>query len=204
MYWNPTPHLARHQPINDRVKYRTYRFAGTVKVNEYRDHPEETFKKIIYLVRDSQENPRYTYQLRDWARMIAREYGAETQDELIFAVYDWTKNNMVYVNDPAYNELIHSAEVLMRRHFELGELSGDCDDFTILICSLLLQLGIPCKARMVKLKQRDGSYQFAHIYPMARAANGQWYALDATEKRRQLGWEAPHLSGHSKDFTFWS
>lgn len=202
MYYNTNAHVARSQPINDRVKFR--HFAGTVKVQEYRDSPQATFRKIIHLVRDSAENNRYTYQLRDWARMIAKQYGAATQDEIIFAIYDWVKNNMVYVNDPAYNELIHSAEVLMRRHFELGDLSGDCDDFTILICALLLQLGIPCKARMIKLPQSDGSYQYAHIYPMAKASNGVWYSLDATEKQKQLGWEAPHRHGDNKDFVFWS
>lgn len=203
MYWNSNAHISRGQPLNDRVKHRLYGFANTVQVQEYRDSPHATFDRIIHLVRDSQENNRYTYQLRDWARAIAREYGAETRDELIYAVWDWVRRNMVYVNDPAYNEMIHSAEVLMRRHFELGDLSGDCDDFSILICALLLQLGIPCKIRMIKLRQGDGSYQFAHIYPMAMAADGRWYALDATEKDRPIGWEAPHMAGHNKDFRFW-
>jgi len=203
MYWNATPHVGRHQPLNDRVKHRLYHFAGTVKVQEYRDNPVETFRRVVGLVRDSQDNSRYTYQLRDWARMIANEYGAQTRDELIWAVYDWIKRNMVYVNDPAYNELIHSPEVLMRRYFELHDLSGDCDDFTILICALLLQLGVPCKARMIKLPQADGSYQWAHIYAMAQAADGQWVTLDATEKQRPIGWEAPHRPGDVKDYRFW-
>lgn len=202
MYWNSNAHISARQPLNDRVKHRLYGFSGTVKVQEYRDNPNATFRKIVSLVRDSQDNARYTYQLRDWARLIAREYDAESQDQLIYAVYDWVKRHMVYVNDPAYNELIHSAEVLMRRHFELNDLSGDCDDFSILICSLLLQLGIPCQVRMIKLQQADGSYQYAHIYPMALTSTGEWIALDATEKARPIGWEAPHLDGHNKDFRF--
>lgn len=202
MYWNSNAHIARSEPINDRVKFRHYQFAGTVKVQEYRDSPTETFRRIAALVRDSQDNARYTYQLRDWARVIAREYGAQTHDEIIYAVWDWLRRNMVYVNDPAYNELIHSAEVLMRRHFELGDLSGDCDDFTILACALLLQLGVPCKARMIKLRQADGSYQWAHIYPMALSGSGRWVAMDATEPDRPLGWEPPHRPGDSKDFRF--
>lgn len=199
MYWNRNS-LGRHQPLNDRVKHRHYHFAGTVQVNEYRDAPEETFERIIMLVRDSQENVKYTYGIREWARSIASEYGAQSQDDLIFAIYDWTKRNMVYVNDPAYNELIHSAEVLMRKHYELNDLAGDCDDFSILICSLLLSVGVPCKIRMIKLRQSDGSDQWAHIYPMAMTRSGEWISLDATEKNRALGWEAPHRT--HKDFRF--
>lgn len=202
MYVNRSAHLSRHQPLNDRVKYKAQHFAGTVNVNEYRDAPEETFRRITMLVRDAQDNARYCFGIREWGRAIAREYGAQTRDELIFAIYDWVKNNMVYVNDPAYNELIHSAEVLMRKHFEVGDLAGDCDDFTILICSLLLSQGVPCRARMIKLRQPDGTMQWAHVYAMAQAANGRWIALDATEPQRPIGWEPPHRPEDEHSFTF--
>jgi transglutaminase-like putative cysteine protease len=200
MYWDRNQHLSSRQPLNDRVKHRHYHFGATVQVAEYRDAPEETFERIIGLVRDSQDNARYAYRIREWARQIANEYGAEDQDSLIYAVFDWVRRNMVYVNDPAFNELIHSAEVLMRKHFELGDLAGDCDDYTILICALLLAVGVPCRSRMIKLPQSDGSLQWAHIYPMARSHSGEWIALDATEKSRAFGWEPPHEV--HKDFTF--
>lgn len=97
--------------------------------------------------------------------------------------------NASYVNDPAFNELIHSAEVLLDEYDKNGIVTGDCDDFTILTCALLLAVGVPCKARMIKVQQSDGSYQWAHIYPMGLASNGYWVAMDATEKDRFLGWE---------------
>lgn len=184
------PHL-----LHGRLQY-----SGQVRISEYRDTPEETFRRIIHLVRDSQNNKQYCWELRNWAIAILSESGADGHDASIQAIYDWVKSNMQYVRDPHYNELIHSAEVLMQRYFAGAGLQGDCDDFTILICSLLLAVGIPAKVRMIKLPAPDGSIQYAHIYPMAMLSNGGWIALDATEKSEPIGWEPPNWG--VKDFTF--
>lgn len=199
-----TPHNAEYekgQPLSERVKHRS--FLGGVVISEYRDSPLETFQRIIYLIRDSQDNSRYSYQIRDWAIYILKQFGAgKGADGKISAIYEWVKANMNYVNDPAWNELIHSSEVLLRRWREMDSLYGDCDDFTILICSLLLAVGVPCRIRMIKQRQKDGQLHYSHIYAMARDQAGNWLALDATEKDKYLGWEPPHPSGQHKDFTF--
>lgn len=191
--------LSGSVPLSERVRRRRLAYGNRVEIAEYRDTPEETFQKIINLVRDSQDNKQYTWELRDWALMIARQANAETHDDMIVAVFEWIRDNMVYTKDPAYNELIHSAEVLMHRYFSGQGLHGDCDDFTILICSLLLALGISCKARMIKLPAPDGSVHFMHIYPLALTESGQWIALDATE-HEPIGWEPPNWG--VKDFRF--
>lgn len=186
----------RSQPLNERVKFRNRKIAqNKVIVQEYKDSPLETFKRVQYLIKDSQDNIRYCYQLRDFALAITKKYQAKTNDERIAAIYDWVKKNMEYLNDPYYNELIHSSEVLMNEFLRTGRVHGDCDDFTILICSLLLSIGIPCRARMIKLPNHKGHQQWAHIYPMALSERtGEWIALDATEKDKYLGWEPPHNS----------
>lgn len=189
-----------NSPLHERVRHKQLAYGDKVHIAEYHDSPEETFRRITYLVRDSQENVAYVWDLREWALSIVRQSGATTQDEMIVAIYDWVKQNMLYVRDPAYNELIHSSEVLMHRYISGQGLHGDCDDFTILICSLLLALGITCRARMIKLPYDDGSVNYAHIYPMARLSDGDWIALDATEANEPIGWEPPNWG--VKDFTF--
>lgn len=199
-------HYERRQPLGERIRYKKRYDPKKVIYQEYQDSPLETFKRIGQLVQDSQDNPNYAYQVRELALKILRRYGDGRQlsdVEQAQAIYHWLVTNMNYVNDPYFNELIHSAEVLIDRYSETGELSGDCDDFTILACALMLSVGIPCRSRMIKVRDPLGRINWAHIYPMA-GVGGQWIAMDATEKDRYFGWEPPEgkLPGYRKDWNF--
>lgn len=204
-------HYTARQPLAERVKYKAYRAPKKVQIAEYTNSPHETFKRITWAVKDSQENAEYAYEVRDLALSILRNSGYNdgmdlSHDQKIAAIYSWFLENVSYVNDPYFNELIHRADTLVHQYNEKGYIAGDCDDFTILACALLLSVGVPCRARMIKTRSPvSGHYNWAHIYPMAMLENGQWVALDATEKDRHFGWEPPEgqQANLRKDWTFW-
>lgn len=201
-------HHERRQPLGQRVKFRQYTpRPNKVQISEYRDSPHATLKRIAQLVNDSQDNATYCYDVRRFALWVLQQHGSGfdlSNDEKIAAVYYWMVSNASYVNDPAFNELIHRADVLLDEYDKNGIVTGDCDDFTILACSLLLAVGVPCKARMIKVAGQDGQMNWAHIYPMGLGSNGQWIAIDATEKDRFLGWQPPEGNNPSyrKDWDF--
>lgn len=204
-------HYTGRQPLAERVKYKKYHTPQKVQIAEYANSPLETFKRISWAVKDSQENAEYTYEVRDLALSILRNSGINggmdlSNDEKIAAIYDWMLRNVSYVNDPYFNELIHRVDALIQELERKGYIAGDCDDFTILACSLLLSVGVPCRARMIKTRHPvTQQWNWAHIYPMAMLDNGQWIALDATEKDRFMGWEPPEGQEPSlrKDADFW-
>ncbi len=108
----------------------------------------------------------------------------------IRAVFEYVKNLVDYVEDPYDIEYIqHTLKTLLER------LKGDCDDYTIAICSLLLSHNIPCRIRIVAT-EKEG--RFDHVYPVA-IWDGKKIALDAIYKNRQIGQEPP-LIYSKKDF----
>lgn len=51
-------------------------------------------------------------------------------------IFDYCYNNWHYVNDPSSGDLYQSASSSLS-----NGLSGDCDDFAILVCSMLMSIG---------------------------------------------------------------
>jgi hypothetical protein len=78
---------------------------------------------------------------------------------------------------------------------------SNCDDFSSLLCSLLLSLGIPCRLKVIRT--RDAK-EWNHIYAeggLPRAAPTRWYSLDASVPK-PFGWEAPaSMVAESRIFT---
>ncbi|MBL4862192.1 MAG: hypothetical protein JKY09_04135 [Crocinitomicaceae bacterium] len=62
----------------------------------------------------------------------------------------------------------------------------DCDCFTVLIGSILTNLGIPFKMRMTRYQAAD----FEHIYPVAETPNGEEIIIDCVVHR--FNYEVPY------------
>lgn len=95
-------------------------------------------------------------------------------------VWDFTVLNVRYGNDTRNRDTYADISTT------LGNQEGDCDDHTIVICTLLESLGYETRARVISL---DGQY-WAHVYPVV-LIDGDWVAMDTTENRKTFGWESP-------------
>lgn len=107
------------------------------------------------------------------------------------AVFDWLRR-WKYVKDPHKRELLHTPPRILKQ-IKRYRTVRDCDDFSILGVSLLLQLGHRVQLRMIGPTPRD----FTHIYfadwlPMPPDSRPRWVAMDATMKTKPMGWESPH------------
>lgn len=118
-------------------------------------------------------------------RCKARDFKCE-----IARIWEFVVLNVRYTAD------IDDADLYQDVRTILATRSGDCDDMTIVFCSLLRSVGFECAARVISL--RGDSWD--HIYPLVKnPRDGSWYALDATEDSKDLGWEFPNPS-RVKDF----
>ena len=77
-----------------------------------------------------------------------------------------------------------------------GMLVKNCDDFTILLDSLLASIGYPVGARIITASPDKG---FHHIYSLVKV-KGRWIPLDPTNKRFKIGQEPRYYK--KKDFQF--
>jgi len=107
-------------------------------------------------------------QERDWDGEVA-------------AAFHFVRQNVRYTRDPYEAELFQKP----RRTLELG--IGDCDDISILLGSILQNIGYPVILRIIGL--RGGTYQ--HVYVMAGIpphAPTRFVPLDAS-RGEGPGWE---------------
>ncbi|MEO0199445.1 MAG: transglutaminase-like domain-containing protein [candidate division WOR-3 bacterium] len=133
---------------------------------EYEKKPqneEEAFEVMRQLIREGSENPCVRKFALDIAEKCSKDLGipvvvppveelyskALTQEEIKYVnafishcekvarnIYERVRSKMVYVSDPPddyYQKAYYTLEIL--------DFKGDCDDFAILICSLLRSIG---------------------------------------------------------------
>jgi hypothetical protein len=95
------------------------------------------------------------------------------------AIFHWVRKNIRWTRDPTDKEALHSAAEILR----LG--IGDCDDFSILMCSLLGTIGH--RTRLVTISNHpEDPMQFSHIYCEVQL-DDQWIPMDAGRRRPAFG-----------------
>jgi hypothetical protein len=114
------------------------------------------------------------------ARIKAYDFAGEAR-----AIYNSVLRNMRFTRDVRGKETLHSARELVRLRM------GDCDDFTILMCSLLESVGLATQIKTVANDERDPQ-TFTHVFPEVRI-NGKWVAADAARRHPAFG-KAPRVS----------
>ena len=112
--------------------------------------------------------------LRIVRKLVGKDWTGEAR-----AVHEWVRDNIRFVRDITDVELIHDAE----RVLQFGQ--GDCDDKSILFCSLLESIGHP--TRFVAIGFAPDEY--SHVYSETLLGK-TWVASDTTENV-PFGWEPP-------------
>jgi transglutaminase-like putative cysteine protease len=142
-------------------------------------------------------------EMRKLALQITRGCQARDGECEARAIYNWTKSNVRYSGDVGPHKLGRGGPVegidlfqTAARTVDFG--AGDCDDASILNCTLALHNGLACKYRVTGPAGRE---EFTHIYAMVglpKNAPKKWIALDTTLPHGKLGTEAPY--GRRLDF----
>jgi hypothetical protein len=101
------------------------------------------------------------------------------------AIYESVRRNLRFTRDIRGKETLHSARELVRLRM------GDCDDYTILMCSLLESIGLRARIKTVANDERDPE-TFTHVFPEV-SLNGKWVAVDAARRQPAFG-KAPRFS----------
>lgn len=93
------------------------------------------------------------------------------------SIYRWVRDSVRYVRDVAGVETLHSAELILRN------MSGDCDDKSILLAALLGSVG----ARTMFVACGPRPDKMVHVYVRVLVKD-RWIGADATEPQ-PFGWE---------------
>lgn len=129
----------------------------------------QTVARMAELIRASLNDPLVILTAGHIARMSGTSNKMRAR-----GVFYWLKSHVTFENDDRHLrrlfgererdqlELLIEPRVLLRT----PGATGDCDDFTMLACALLLQLGIPAKIVTAKA-DRPEPWRWSHVYALA-------------------------------------
>lgn len=108
-------------------------------------------KKVSYAIKPTHPT------VRTYAVQLARQFPGPYKTDQVGAIWRHVKRNWRYVSDPRGSEYFAPANETI----EAG-LAGDCDDFAILLASLIEAIG--GSARIVVASGRTGNHAFCELY----------------------------------------
>ena len=150
---------------------------------------EDSVNAIIQLIRDSRNNTRVRQTVEN---ILETEVAEKKWVEEIRAVYNFVKRKMHYMRDPDGYEYIKTPDKMIREIQQKGVTSGDCDDHTTLLGSLLINAGYAIRIVIIVSKYNP-SNNYNHIYLYAnKPFTDEWLSLDATAKDQNFGYEAEY------------
>lgn len=129
---------------------------------------------------------RDTYQVSALAEQLKGNSVAATSKN----IWNWLRENTKYKLDKkGLEELRTPARSIVdgRRGLSQKNYGIDCDDYTILISAILLNLGIEHEYRITAYEKRG---QFQHIYPVAKDKNGNQFVIDVVPEIPHFNYEA--------------
>ena len=137
-----------------------------------KDGTAATLKIMSQLVKNGKKSP----LIIELARRIVRGIPPKQWSKEIAAIQQWVKNNIRYTKDIRGVETIQTPEQTLRLR------TGDCDDMSILVASLLETIGHPTRFKAIGFQ--PGS--FNHVFPETKIAH-KWVSVETTEPVG-LGW----------------
>ncbi len=135
----------------------------------------KTVSIIRDIIKNSVKNPRW----RDIAIKLIRHVPQRNYKAESMILFRFVRDRVRFTKDT------HGLETVQTPYVTLFKLrAGDCDDFVTALGTLLVSIGH--QIRLVVIGSKSKRYD--HIY-LQDYLNGQWVALDPSDKRFKFGWE---------------
>jgi len=136
----------------------------------------QTIDQMRALVDEALRDPSILRTAKDILR------GVPAFDDLSEAqsLYNWVRSNIRFTKDPVNKETLYPPSELLQIR------SGDCDDISMLLATLLMAVGYPARLMTVAASGDE----FSHVYVEGQI-NGQWIPMDPARSDSQFGVAPP-------------
>lgn len=125
--------------------------------------------------------------LQRFAAQILMNAGLDShanKRDVIAAIWRYVKQ-IRYIHDPAGSfDSVQNARTTIAKGF------GDCDDLSVLLATLLAQVGLTPRFVLARYKEKSKGYDHVYVDVELSQAEGGRIALDPSANRRGAGWES--------------
>jgi PKD domain/Transglutaminase-like superfamily len=143
---------------NDIVSFTISATPGGPQVSQKAQRTEEFFKKEI----NEKINVGNQSVRDEGVRLVGRRSGAQSIDQ-ISSIYDYLVGNWTYVSDSRGLEVFQYSNYTLEMGREVGSSGkGDCDDFAILLASLIDSIG--GTPRIILANGPAGGHAYTEVY----------------------------------------
>ncbi len=174
-------------------------FGGVVRysVESLPEDPDEATRRTIERMSELAIDDAASSLVLGVARALRNQHASHGNVEYTEAVFRFVRGRLRFVRDeiaaaPVRELDAATAEVLVRPVdvLRMPASVGDCDDYSMLVASLLLAGGVAC-AYVTVAADPSAPDRYSHVYVIAEVAPGQWQSLDASHGS-YAGWEVPN------------
>lgn len=150
--------------------------------NNYQISGKSTTLKYYADVYDTIEHiKRIVSQNYRTINQLAYSLQSNTQEKTLNNIWDFVRTNIKYKNDEPGKEQLRTPQRT------LHDKTGDCDDMSILISSILMNLNFAHNLIIAAYKNKN---QWQHIYPIAYDSNGNEFVLDCVPEIPRFNYQA--------------
>jgi len=125
--------------------------------------------------------------LQRFAAQILMNAGLDShanKRDVIAAIFRYVKQ-LRYIHDPAGSfDSVQNARTTIAKGF------GDCDDLSVLLATLLAQVGLTPRFVLARYKEKTSGYDHVYVDVELPQVEGGRIALDPSANRRGAGWES--------------
>jgi hypothetical protein len=170
-------------------------FMADVKLDIRQTNPNDSDKSVadtVALMGTHANNACSSQQIKE-ALQQAGINNSTNEDEAIRKIFHWIKGEVTFIQDedhlrkmfydPESKELLITPPALL----SMSNPSGDCDDFSMLACAMLMAKGVKCDFVTVAANS-SFPREFSHIYCMVATRDGRNIPFDASHGKK-VGWE---------------
>lgn len=137
--------------------------------------------QTLKLMRELVKNGKKTANVRQTAVDLTSFLPSKSWGSEIGTLFRFVRDQIRFVRDINGIETLHTPDAMLELR------SGDCDDKSVLLASLLEAIGHP--TRFVAVGRSAGEYE--HVYVETKLG-AKWIALDPSEPV-EPGWEPPNM-----------
>jgi hypothetical protein len=143
---------------------------------------QDTLQRMRAIVHKSVRDPRLIALARQLtANLTSRDYAGE-----IKALFEWVRDNIRYARDiEGVETLIEPADLVF--NLELGR-QGDCDDFSMLLATLLKIMGHRARFKAGTVTGARQGHVWVEVF-----LDNKWIPLDAIYQNNTVGYCPPNM-----------